>query len=82
MVANEITGQAQEQRVTRAARESGEMRFTRQGAGWVVETASGGCYLVGDGYCGCADWKYRGSRSGVLCKHQIALGQMKIEKGL
>lgn len=81
MISSEAAGQALEARVTRAARESGEMTFTQTESGWSVET-KGGCYRVGDGYCSCADWTYRGSRTGLPCKHQMALGVLKIEKGL
>ena len=61
----------QEARVVRANRE--EMTFTKTPNGWMVTTTRGS-YRVGDGYCGCADWKHRGSYNGTRCKHQVGLG--------
>ena len=81
MISSEAAGQALEARVTRAAQQAGEMAFTQTESGWIVET-KGGCYRTGEGYCSCGDWTYRGSRTGIPCKHQSALGFHKIEKGM
>lgn len=81
MISSEAAGQALEARVTRATRESGEMRWTKTSGGWAVQTASGGLYLVTASSCSCPDFAYRGPRTGA-CKHTVALGHMLIEKGI
>lgn len=81
MVSSEAAGQALEQRVTRAARESGEMSWTKTSGGWAVQTPSGGLYLVSATSCSCPDHQYRCAGRSLRCKHQISLGHMLIEKG-
>jgi hypothetical protein len=81
MVANETIGRQVEQRVARAAREGGEMTWTKTSGGWAVQTPSGGLYLVTETGCSCPDHTYRGSRTNTPCKHMIAAGIRKLERG-
>ena len=74
-------GQALEQRVTRAAQQAGEMAFTQTESGWIVET-KGGCYRVTEQGCDCPDYRYRCAPRSLVCKHIVALGALKIEKGM
>lgn len=81
MVASELTGREQEVRTVRAAVEGGDYQWVKKDAFYICETAKGSVYQVQDGGCSCADWQYRGSKTGALCKHQIALGQKKLADG-
>lgn len=81
MVHTEDAGRLTEERVTRAVREGGEYTWTRRGSVWECETAKGTSYTVCDGGCSCEDWKWRGSKTGIPCKHIIARNRKLLELG-
>lgn len=81
-ITNETAAREQEVRVTRAVSEGGEMVWTKTAAGWSVETASGGHYVVSRDGCTCPDHQYRCAGTSRRCKHVLALALYLVRKGL
>lgn len=67
-------GIALDARVTRAAVQGADWTWTPQGDGsFIVETKPGNAYCCSPTFCTCPDHEFRGSKTGVPCKHTIAL---------
>lgn len=80
-MSRETHARAQEQRIARAVRESGEMLWQTDGTGWIVTTAAGNSYRVSERACTCHDYQHRCQGTEVRCKHQVALGQKLLAEG-
>ena len=62
-------------RAARAAVEIGEYtwKLNESETAYEVTTTAGKSYEVAGACCTCADWTYRGSKTGIPCKHMIAM---------
>lgn len=75
---------AAETRLRRALeqRDRWDWELSENGEARVRNIRTGQSYLVSRDSCTCGDWVWRGSRTGVHCKHMSALALMILERGL